>query len=177
MGALGAVMMLAGLIVGQFNADFLTGEGVLLLVLGLFYLGTFIGMQEVGSHAGYYAGVALGVVGAISLLITLARVLGPAFLGSEESTNSFLVPAGLILLGAGLAYVAVSLAVCSDWPLLVLVRRELAAFFYSPMAYLVLLAMMFVAWFNFFLFLGNLIPDPRRGGGVAVEPIVASYII
>jgi ABC-2 type transport system permease protein len=99
----------------------------------------------------------------------------PPLLSTEQTTNSFLVPAGLILLGAGLAYVAVSLAVCSDWPLFVLVRRELAAFFYSPMAYLVLLAMMLISWFNFLLFLDNLVPsgDPR----VAVEPIVAFYIV
>ena len=161
-GILGAVMILAGLVVGQISASFLAVEGVLLLILGAFYVGAFIGMQETGSDTGYYAGLALGVAGGLSILVTLIRLLIPT---GGETTNSFLVPSGLILLGAGLVYLAISLAVCSDWPLVVLVRRELAAFFYSPMAYLVLLAMMLVSWFSFLLFLDELLPsrDMRRG--------------
>jgi ABC-2 type transport system permease protein len=176
-GGLGAVMIVAGFVVGQFNTDFLAGEGILLLILGLFYVGGFIGMQDAGSDVGYYAGVALGVAGGLTLVATLIRVVVPSLMSREETTTSFLVPAGLILLGAGVVYLGMSLAICSDWPLIVLVRRELAAFFYSPMAYLVLLAMMFISWFNFFLFLDNLLPSRDARGRLVFEPIVASYIV
>lgn len=176
-GVLGAVMIAAGLVVGQFNVDFLTGEGILLLLLGLFYVGGFIGMQGLGSDAGYYAGVALGVVGAVDIGIALLRVLLPSLLTREESTTSFLVPSGLILLGFGLLYVGVALAICTDWPLIVLLRRELAAYFYSPMAYLVLLAMVFIWWFNFILYLDNIVPNQMARRGGMMEPIVAMYIV
>jgi ABC-2 type transport system permease protein len=176
-GGLGAIMILAGLLIGQFKPDFLAGEGVLLLLLGLFYVGGFIGMQELGRDTAYYAGVALGVAGGLTIFITLLRVFVPTLLGGEETSTSFLVPSGLILLGTGIVYLGVSLAVCTDWPLVVLVRRELAAFFYSPMAYLVLLAMMFISWFNFFLFIDNLAPSRDARGRFVFEPIVASYIV
>ena len=169
-GGLGTVMILAGLVVGQFNVNFLTVEGILLLILGLFYVSTFIGLQDAGSDAGYYAGMALGAVGTLSFLIALIRIFAPAFFGEGERLDSFLVPSGLILLSFSGLYVAVALGVCSDWPLVVLVRRELAAFFYSPMAYLVLIGMMLVAWFNFTIFV-------RILEMVRPEPIVAEYFV
>ena len=177
-GVGGSIMILAGLIVGQVSAEFLAVEGILLLILGVLYAGAFIGMQGVGSDAGYYAGVALGAAGALTVIITLIRILVPAFMGNGGVPDTFVVPSGLVLLGSGIAYLAISVAICSDWPLVVLFRRELAAFFYSPMAYLVLLAMMFVAWFNFFLFLDSILRsrDPRAGR-VVLEPIVATYIV
>ena len=44
-------------------------------MLGLLYVGAFIGMQELGSSAGYSAGLALGAVGGITLFVTLVRVI------------------------------------------------------------------------------------------------------
>ncbi len=178
LGAVAAVMILAGLVVGQFNPDFLAGEGVLLLMLGLFYAGAFIGMQDTASDTGYRAAFALGSAGAVTLIITCVRVLAPAFgSGGGDTVNSFLVPSGLILLGASIVYIAVALAVCSDWPLVVLVRRQLAAFFYSPMAYLVFLAMMFVSWANFILFVQRVVRSRENPRMLIFEPIVHVYII
>jgi ABC-2 type transport system permease protein len=171
LGAIGAVLIVASLVIGQFNADFLAVEGVLLLILGLFYVGAFIGMQEPASETGFRAGRALGIVGAISFLITLCRILVPMLAGTEQSSNTFLVPSGLILLAASLVYMGVALIVCSDWPLVVLVKREFSAFFYSPIAYLVLLAMMGVSWINFYVFIRQL----ERNRAI-MEPIVQPYI-
>ncbi len=160
LGTLGAVMILAGIVVGQWRADFLAVEGVLLLILGLLYVTTYIGMQDPVTGAGYYAGILLGVAGAVCVLVTVVRIFMPvAEAAAGDTSDGFLVPSGLILLAAGFTYMAFAFGVCSDWTLLVLVRRELAAFFYSPMAYLVLLAMMFVAWINFFLFIQNVMRD------------------
>jgi ABC-type transport system involved in multi-copper enzyme maturation permease subunit len=174
-GVLGALMIFAGLVIGQFRPDFLAGEGLVLLILGLLYVGAFIGMQDVGSDAGYYAALALGAAGGLTIVITLLRLLALARFGNEGAATEFLVPSGLALIGVSVVYVAVALAVCTDWTLVVLIRRELAAFFYSPMAYLVLVAMMLVSWFNFLLFLDNLLPNPRSG--FAFEPIVVYYIL
>ena len=175
-GALGAVMILAGLIVGQFSVDFLTGEGILLLILGLFYVCTYIALQDAGSDKGYVAGVALGVAGALTLVITLARIFLFPVLQGEESVNTYLVPNGLILLGAGFTYLVFSLAICSDLVLLVLLRRELGAFFYSPMAYRVLFAVVVLSWYQWFLVLNRLLPSQRSPGGVQ-EPIVGLFVI
>jgi len=176
-GVMGFIMILVGLIVGQLNANFIAVEGVLLLILGLMYVGAFIGMQESSSAVGYYAGIALGVLGTLSFVVSLVRSWLPGLMDSGATNDSFLVPSGLILMGAGLAYLAVSLAVCSDWPLVVLVRRELAGFFYSPMAYLVLLAMMFVSWINFFLFIQNVLRTRGSPDRMMFEPIVSAYVL
>lgn len=176
-GGAGAVMIGAGLIVGQFNATFLSAEGILLLLLGLMYVGAFIGLQGTATEAGYNAGLALGIAGALTLLITLARVVPPMFADRSDTVDTFLVPSGLVLLGFGTLYLAVALAVCTDWPLVVLVRRELAAFFYSPMAYLVFLAMMFVSWINFWLFVTNVVRSRDNPRGMLFEPIVSAYVL
>lgn len=174
-GVLGAVMALVGLFVGQFSADFLGVEGLLLLVLALLYLSGFIAMAD-SPQTGYRAGLALGIIAAVSLGITLLRILWPVLFNTEAGAG-FMVPSGMILMCMSLVYLGVSLAICSDWPLVVLVRRELAGFFYSPIAYLVILALVLVSWVNFFLFLNGLIRgalDPRQ---LAFEPIVRGYIV
>ena len=73
----------------------------------------------------------------------------------------------------GLVYFIVCLGVVSDWPLIVMTRRELSAFFYSPIAYPVLLGLTIIAWIKFFLFVFRI--DPGRGP--MFEPIVPYYIV
>ena len=68
----------------------------------------------------------------------------------------FLVPYGLILIGLGLAWSAVSAAVGSEFQLAVLTRRELTSYFYSPIAYLVLFGMAAVGWLGYFIFAAGL---------------------
>jgi ABC-2 type transport system permease protein len=177
LGVLGAIMILAGLLVGQFNADFLAGEGVLLLLLGLMFAGGFIGMQGMGSDAGHHAGVALGVAGAVTVGIVILRALWPVLFPSEETSDTFFIPSGLSLLVIGLGYVGVALAICTDWPLVVLMRREMAAYFYSPLAYLVLVAVVLVAWINFRFFVSILESSANPRAGMLFEPIVRYYII
>jgi ABC-type transport system involved in multi-copper enzyme maturation permease subunit len=66
-------------------------------------------------------------------------------------------------------------AFCSDRPIVVLTRRELATFFYSPIAYIVLIGLTCVAWIYFWLFLSQVVIQMQRGIPV-VEPIVQHYI-
>lgn len=163
----GGIMLLAGFIVSNLTQDFVTGEGTLLILLGLCYLAGFIRLRDPNSDAGYWTAFGLGVVGAIVFLIALARSILPSAPG-----ESYLVPDGLLLMGLGLVYVVYALAVCSDNPVVVMTRRELAAYFYSPIAYLVILGLSLIGWLMF----GTFVTQLQQGRGMQ-EPIVAHYII
>src|SRR5439155_7970963 len=60
---------------------------------------------------------------------------------------------------------------------IVLTRRELLAFFYSPIAYIVILSLTLVAGFLFNLFLTQIIDQSQPGGTPLVEPVIRFYII
>jgi ABC-2 type transport system permease protein len=82
----------------------------------------------------------------------------------------YLVPAGLMLLGIGIVYLFTALAILSDAPVVVLTRRELAGFFYSPIAYLVVIGVAVVAWVGYLIFVSDLMRL-----GTTLEPILADY--
>ncbi len=166
LGVLGAVMIVAAVGVGLFShLPFLPGEGAVHLILGLFFVGAYIGQQD-SETAAYYAGAALGAVGLVALAGGLIRSLWP------EST--FLIPSGLILMGAGAVYLAVAAGICLDWPIVVLTRRELASYFYSPIAYLVLVGWLLVGWYMFWQFVTVIIVQGSMG--VMFEPIIGQYV-
>jgi ABC-type transport system involved in multi-copper enzyme maturation permease subunit len=75
-------------------------------------------------------------------------------------------------MGLGLLYLAVSVCYCSDHPLVVLTRRELSAYFYSPLIYLALVGFTGVAWWHYkdFLFYAF---HPRI---LLTEPIMEPYL-
>jgi ABC-2 type transport system permease protein len=161
-GIVGTLMAGAGFLFGTLRQNYLPGEGVLLILVGLCYLAAFISRQEPGTQKGYWTGVALGAVGLAAFAIALLRSIWG---------QSYLVPDGLLLMGLGLVYIVFALGICSDNVVVVLTRRELAAFFYSPIAYLVILGLSLVGWLMFGLFVGML---HERA---VMEPIVARYII
>jgi ABC-type transport system involved in multi-copper enzyme maturation permease subunit len=165
-GGAGALGALTGLIGGNIGkGEFLLPYGLLLALLGLFYLSAFIGLSGTSSDLGYRAGLAIGVLGALAFLVALIRSFFPGYL----------VANGFILMCLGLCYLAASVAFCSDRPIVVLTRRELATFFYSPIAYIVLIGLTCVAWVFFWLFLSRVVIQMQRGIPI-VEPIVQHYI-
>jgi ABC-2 type transport system permease protein len=166
LGGLGALMILAGLIGGNVSQSFLEAEGALLLVLGLFYVGAYIGLQESESQEGYRAALALGVAGVVGFAVALLRSF------FEED---FLVPSGFVMMGACLVYIMAALGTCSEIPVVVLTRRELSALFYSPIAYFVLFGMLLVGWVQFYSFLDILGIVSGRGG--LEEPFLRNYFI
>lgn len=83
----------------------------------------------------------------------------------------YLVPGGLILFALGAAFLTVSLAVTSDSPLVVLTRRELAAFFYSPIVYIVLFGSAVAAGLGYWFFFRYLMRVPA-----IPEPILINHI-
>jgi gliding motility-associated transport system permease protein len=88
------------------------------------------------------------------------------------------MPAGMLLTGWGLLYLAVSAALCSDNNVIVMTRRELVKFFYSPIAYIVLVGFTFIGWVLFWLFVSTALwRDPPGTPIPQPEPVVFGYII
>ena len=169
-----AVLGVGGLLVlfcyvwGAIRPDFLVGPGLLLGLLGLAYLTGYVAQEGPASDRGYRVGLAIGVIGVLAFLYALGRSAVPRLFGMQ--VPPFLVPSGLLMMGLGLLYVVVSLGIVSDNRLVVQTRRELSSYFYSPVAYIVLLGMAVVGWVNYFLFIADFVV---RG---PTEPIVRFYI-
>src|SRR5262249_27383118 len=89
------------------------------------------------------------------------------------------IPSGLALMLISLAYTGLAVGLCSDNRFVVLARRELAAFFYSPIAYIVFFGLTVFAWFMFLQFAASLFPtaNPMMPRTLHQEPIVANYVI
>src|SRR5262249_21935790 len=149
---------------------FLTPYGLILALVGMAYLWAFVGIAGTSSELGYRAAWVLGALGALAFLVALGRsVLPPLFHSWGWITarpEPFLVPSGLLLMTVGALFVGLSVGMCSDNRLVVLTRRELAAYFYSPMAYLILFGFSLVGWFLFLLFV-SLLAESSRG----MEPL------
>ena len=129
--------------------------------------------------------VALGALGKfpVWLRATLAGFglvcAGVFILASTKSViatqpQSFLVPGGLIIGGIGLVYVVVALGICWDNAFVTLTRRELSAYFVSPIGYSVLAGMAVVEWVGYSQFYEILSEAGRQQMSVP-EPIVRMY--
>jgi ABC-type transport system involved in multi-copper enzyme maturation permease subunit len=181
LGFVGAVLALTGFLGPHINTEFLLPNGLVLALLGLGYLWAFVGLQGTTSDAGYWTGVAMGLGGLLVFLITLGRAALPSLFHSWGWTSTppdstFLASGGLLLMGLGLLYAGLAAAVCSDNTVAVLTRRELAAFFYSPIAYIVLIGLVLFGAIQFLLFLGN-IQFASEMQQPLMEPILRYYII
>src|SRR5579871_5691505 len=177
LGLVGVALALTGLIGSNVSRAFLLGEhgpyGLLLSVLGLAYLWAYIGMRGTADDLAYRAGLGVGAVGVVVFLVALIRSLVASWTHSE----SYLIPAGLLLMGLGLLYALVSAGLCSENRVVVLARRELTAFFYSPIAYIVMLCLTLVAGLLFYIFLNLIIQQSQPGETPLVEPVIRFYII
>jgi ABC-type transport system involved in multi-copper enzyme maturation permease subunit len=178
LGALGFLLALAGLIGGNVSEALLLPYGVLLALLGLAYVWAFIGLEGTNSDRGYGAAVVLGVIGAVFFLIALGRSAIPPLahtLGwTRTYTPHYFQSAGLPLMMLGLLYAGVAASLCSDRLFFVLFRREMAAYFYSPIAYIVLFAFVFITGIEFALFVAQTSWYAEHGQA-ALEPIIRDY--
>ncbi len=176
-GCAGALMALIGLVGGNIRGEFMLPYGLLLALLGLGYCTAFIVVRGIGDDFAYRAGLGLGGLGVLAFLIALGRsALPPLFhkFGWLSSTpQEYLMPAGLLLMLLGAMYGLTSLALCSDNRLVVMTVRELAAQFYSPIAYIVLFAYVFAHWLAYWMYLGQIIDSPTP----VPEPMVRGFIL
>lgn len=175
-GLVGVLQAAFGLVRGVVAGDdFAHGETIVLMLIGLIYISAYIGLQDPLSDRGYKAALGLGAAGLAGLVIGVVFSLMPAAaISARVPEPNYFVPGGLIMMGMSLLYVAISLAICVDWSIVVLARRELASYFFSPVAYLVLIGQLVFAWVMFAFFLADL-RDPRRGG--LPEPIIIHYVV
>lgn len=143
--------------------------GRVLLIL-LYLGGAYLGATRLGRGGGTVglilrAAAALAGIGAAGVF-----AVGSFSAPWTSAVPTYFVPYGLLLGGIGSLYLLVSAGILSDAQLIVLTRREIAAFFYSPIAYMVLFGMAFATGIGYVNFIGRLILRP------AFEPVVQDYI-
>ena len=181
LGGVGAGMAISGLFGGLLRADVLLGNkdtfvstpvGLLLALLGLVFLIAAITLHGTSDDLGYRVALGLGAAGALVFLLALIASFWPGALWFTKKNPNYFMPFGLLLQILGVLYVLASLLLCSDRPLVVLTRRELGAFFYSPIAHLVLFSFVLAHWLAYFPFMLQLVN--RKG---MPEPIVIGFIL
>jgi ABC-2 type transport system permease protein len=185
-GGVGLLLTLIGFIGGIVSQAFLVGGdagrpyGVFLILLGLGYSWVFLTMQGAESKRGYRAAVGAGILGVLVIVVALGRSFLPPLFHSwgwlSIRPAPYFVPAGLVLCFLGCLFALLSACLCLDYKFIVLFRRELGAFFYSPIAYLVLLSFTIISSIVFLLFLQD-IGQPGMMGIPIPEPIVSFYLI
>ena len=180
-----AANALTGFIGGMVNESFLLQTGIIHLILGLVFAAAYVAVEGIGTTRGFWAGRAIGIVGAALFLVALGRSLLPylfwRFGWAGRPPVSFFLPQGLLLMYLGLEYLILYLGICSDNKLVVLTRRELSSFFCSPIAYIVLIGMAALGGGNYWLFVWRLFEASEAGqfgaGRGVPEPIFQSYVL
>lgn len=169
-------LLLAGGLAWQFilgeRGDFESiGLPLALSILGAaYFLGVlgFLGWESELSFRAGWMGTLAGF--GVALLALVRSVLHESGVWQAQGTAYF-VPAGYLIVAVSLLVAAAAYATVSDRPTLVVARRELQGFFYSPIAYFVLVSFALATWFSYQNFLGNL------AEGRVLEPILNYYVI
>jgi ABC-2 type transport system permease protein len=173
----GAILAAVGLVGGTIRPDFLVPIGLVLSLLGLVYLIAFVATRGTDNELAYRVGNALAITGGIVTLIALTRSVYPMVMNAVHKTGpglpDYLIPAGFLLTGVGIAYVCAAVFLTSDNTYVVLIRRELGAFFYSPIAYIVLIAYTIAYAMAYWMFLGSVLYDRSP----MFEPIVGGFVL
>lgn len=172
-----------GLLIVGFLGMAVTGTPLLsisvVVTLGVIYAWSSSVRSDTSTPWGLWQGRLIGVIGLAAILYGTLRSALPGVAYSAgwitEQPSGYFVPNGLLLVSFGVVTVLLSVGLVSDWPVVAMTRRELGAFFYSPIAYLVILGMAFVGWLQYRDFLVRLMRAALRGQSVP-EPVVASYI-
>ena len=171
-GANGAAMAIVAFLFGSVFERFLFSHGLLLLLVGFFYLWAFFSFQKITNDLGYRAAVVMGGVGLLVFLVALLRSFLQTWIKPEA--GPYFIPSGVLLMGAGVIYAGLAAGLVSEFPFVVMTRRQLGAFFCSPIAYFMLLLFTVVAFFQFWIFVQETLLDPRMA---PPEPIVGYYIM
>lgn len=159
LGGIGAGLALVGFVGGVIVGSFALTYGSVMALLGLGYLVAFVSQLGGADLAGYRPALAIGALGLLVFLVALGRSIVPG-------DRPFFVPAGLVLMTLGLAYALSAVFLVSDLKIVVLTRRELLAYFCSPIAYILLFISALVAAYNYNIFVAILsmsrvpVPEP-----------------
>ena len=153
---------------GLAKEGFILTYGLICAVVGLAWLCAFVSQSDPTTEAGYRTGMGLGAAAIFLFLYALLRSAVPPLL--KMNVSPFFIPTGLLIMFLAAIYGAAALGIVSDNKLVVLTRRELTAYFYSPIAYIVMLAMALLGGLAYWLFISAI-----HLGGILYEPIVAQY--
>lgn len=164
---LGGMILAAVGLVGTALSVALVPRFASLATLGLLFWWAALGRLGPASETGYRFGRILGWVGLAALVYGVAV--------SIISSERFFMPRGLMLISLGLLYWMLAFAMTSDRPIAAMTRRELAAYFYSPIAYIVLFGTAFIAWLGYFVLIERLMQMSNNGMGPIREPVVQFY--
>ncbi|HEY7423767.1 MAG TPA: ABC transporter permease [Gemmataceae bacterium] len=180
LGAAAAVMAVVGLFGGNIKGEFLMPYGVLLGLLGLAYGTAFIMGRGISEDWGHRAGLIMGGLGVLVLVVALGRSALPPLFDNfgwlSSPPEKYLVPSGLLLVLLGAFYALTALGLCSDNRLVVLTVRELGAQFCSPIAYMVLFAFVLAHWMAYGMYLGQMVD--RTGNPIPIqEPMITGFIL
>ena len=176
LGAAGVALALPGMFWGHLNPAVLLPYGTLLALLGAVYLAGFFATRGSSDDLAYRAGWVVAGFGLVVFLVALGRSALPPlfhhFGWSDQAGAGYVMPQGILLMILGLLYLAVGYTAVAENPLVTMTRRELSAFFYSPIAYFVLVGFTLAAAINFASFV-NLLLQVRTP---IPEPVVQYYI-
>ncbi|MBX7105549.1 MAG: ABC transporter permease [Gemmataceae bacterium] len=136
-------------------------------LIGLLFWWAAVGRAGPDSTLGYRLGQLLGAVAFGMLVCAVVNSLLP---------GRYFVPRGAVLGILSLFALLLAVGITSDRPVVAMTRRELAAYFYSPIAYIVLFGSVVVGWFAYLFFISLLFKLTGRQQPL-FEPIVQSYSV
>jgi len=164
MGAIGAGLALTGFIGGLIASSFAITYGSVMVLLGLGFLCAFINQLGGADLDGYKPALGLGALGVLVFVVALIRSIVPG-------ERAYFIPAGLVMMTLGLTYALTAVFMISDLSIVVLTRRELLAYFCSPIAYILVFMSAGVAAFTYNFFVANMLEQPL------MEPIVLYFYL
>jgi ABC-2 type transport system permease protein len=175
-GGVGAVLALVAFVGSNVRQEFLLPHGLVLALLGLAYLWAFVAARGTGDEVAHRAGQLVGLLGAVVFVVAVLR----AYVLSRIWTSlppggAYMVPTGALLCGLGLLYVLFFVCLWVETPVVVMTRRELASFFYSPIAYLVLFAFTFDGWWCQAAFVTDALVTQPGEQPMLFEPVVLYF--
>jgi ABC-type transport system involved in multi-copper enzyme maturation permease subunit len=180
-GGVAALASIAGfstLLTDHFGyADLVVPYGFTLALFGFVMMWAFLSQLDDSSDLGYAVSWVIRICGAAVFVYAAWRSLYPTI--AEEffeqyDLPSYLVPNGFIHMSLGLAFVVLGWTLASENKIVLIMRRELAAYFYSPIAYIIIGGVALIAWVTYGLWLEYFIARPGSFG--APEPIVQYFL-
>jgi len=235
----GVALTLLAVILAILKPQTLLLQSPIFTTLGLAYLAGFFAEKDTETGLGYFAGLGLGVLGALSLAVALGTSIGPVVLyeGPSALKNAnqtydtwklasrilmilfglggllafrigkwplwvrssvsvlglawaglflvatfttvgtvapryYFVPYGVIFAAMGLLNLVVAISLVSEAQFVVLTRRELSSYIYTPIGYIILIGMAAASAAGYYFFLEDLLGGQNRS---FEEPIVRMY--
>ena len=112
----------------------------------------------------------------VLFLIGLWLIFGSGWVRGANAPvwADYLIPHGVLMMWLGVIYFCAAYLICSEQNWVVMTRRELASFFYSPIAYFALFVSSIFAAVSFFLFSFALLAGDQFA---STEPIVRTLLV